>query len=146
MAETAARVDPLLAFRFEVRFTGLPPGGFAECTGLGLETEVAEYAEGGLNDRMHKFVTRTRQVPLVLRKGVVDRMLWDWFAEVARGRARFRDASVIIRDESGTRTAAEWYVTRAFPSRYTGPDLSAAQSSVAVESVELTHNGLERRT
>jgi phage tail-like protein len=146
VAETGARVDPLLGFRFEVRFTGLPPGGFAECSGLGLETEVAEYAEGGLNDRMHKFATRTRQAPLVLRRGVVDRVLWDWFIEVAQGRARFRDGSVIIRDESGSRTAAEWYVVRAFPSKWTGPDLNAGQSSVAVETLELTHNGLERRT
>lgn len=145
MAETGARVDPLLAFRFEVRFDGLA-GGFAECSGLTLETEVADYAEGGRNDVLHKFATRTRQSPLVLRKGIVDRALWDWFYEVAQGRARRRSGSVVIRDEAGRAAAAQWYVWRAFPTKWTGPDLNATQSAVAVETLELTHDGLERRT
>ena len=144
MAETGARTDPALAFRFEVRFAGLPAGGFAECSGLQLETEVQDYAEGGVNDHLHKFATRTKQSPLVLRKGLVDRQLWDWFVEVAQGRARFRSGSVIIRDPAGRGTVAEWRLTRAFPSKWNGPDLNAAQSAVAVESLELTHNGLER--
>jgi phage tail-like protein len=146
VAETGARTDPALAFRFEVRFDGLPAGGFAECTGLQLETEVQEYAEGGQNDRLHKFATRTKQSSLVLRKGIVDRLLWDWFFDVAQGRAEFRNGSVIIRDAAGQDTVAEWRLTRAFPSRWNGPELNAAQSAVAVESLELTHNGLERRT
>jgi phage tail-like protein len=145
VAETGARTDPALSFRFEVRLIGLPPGGFAECSGLGLETEVAEYAEGGLNDRMHKFATRTKQSPLVLRKGIVDRALWDWFFDFSLGRAQFRDGTVIIRDEAGRGTAAEWRLSQAFPSKWTGPDLNATQSAVAVETLELTHSGLERR-
>ncbi|GCE44110.1 MULTISPECIES: phage tail protein [Rhodococcus] len=146
MPETGARTDPVRAFRFEVSFIGLPPGGFAECTGLQLETEVQEYAEGGLNDRLHKFATRTKQSPIVLKKGIVDRRLWDWFFEVSQGKAQFLDGSVIIRDEAGTGTVAEWQLRRAFPSKWSGPDLNASQSAVAIETLELTHNGLERRT
>lgn len=145
MAETAARVDPLRSFRFAVRFDGLT-GGFAECTGLTLETEVADYAEGGRNDALHKFPSRTKQSPLVLRRGIVDRALWNWFFDVAQGRAGRRSGSVVIRDEAGRATAAEWHVRGAFPTKWTGPDLNAAQSAVAVETLELTHDGLERRT
>lgn len=146
MAETGARTDPLLAFRFEVRFDALPAGGFAECTGLDLETEVHTYAEGGLNDRVHTFPTRTRQVPLVLRKGIVDRQLWDWFVDMASGDAAFRDGSVIIRDPAGGTVLAEWHLRRAFPSKWNGPQLNATQSAVAIETLELTHSGLERRS
>ncbi len=146
MPETGTRTDPALVFRFEVKFDGLPAGGFAECTGLQLETEVHEYAEGGQNDRMHKFATRTKQSPIVLKKGIVDRQLWDWFFDVSQGMAQFRDGSVIIRGETGKSTVAEWHLRRAFPSRWNGPELHATQSAVAIETLELTHNGLERRT
>ena len=59
MAESASRIDPISAFRFQVRFNNLPVAGFSECTGLQLETEVYEYAQGGKNDFMLKFPTRT---------------------------------------------------------------------------------------
>jgi phage tail-like protein len=146
MAETGARTDPFVAFRFEVTFDGLAGGGFAECTGLQLETEVQEYAEGGQNDRVHKFATRTKQAPLVLKRGIVDRALWDWFFDVSQGRAEFRDGTVAVRDPAGSQIVTEWQLRRAFPSKWTGPDLNAGQSSVAMETLELTHNGLERRT
>lgn len=146
MPETGARTDPAVAFRFEVRFEGLPASGFAECTGLQLETEAHEYAEGGQNDRVHKFATRSKQSPIVLRKGIVDRRLWDWFFDVSQGRAQFRNGSVVVQDPAGGGTVAEWRVIRAFPTKWTGPDLNATQSAVAVETLELTHNGLERRT
>lgn len=145
MAETAARKDPYLVFRFVVSFDGLPPAGFAECTGLQRETEVQEYAEGGQNDRVHKFATRTKQAPLVLKRGILDRELWDWFDEVAHGLARFRDGTIAMHDAAGTSTVAEWQLRGAFPTKYSGPDLSATQSAVAIETLELTHNGLERR-
>ncbi len=146
MPETGARTDPFVAFRFEVTFDGLASGGFAECSGLQLETEVQEYAEGGQNDRVHKFATRTKQAPLVLKRGIVDRELWDWFFDVSQGKAQFRDGTVLVRDPSGSEIVAEWQLRRAFPSKWAGPDLNAGQSAVAMETLELTHNGLERRT
>lgn len=146
MPETGARRDPAIAFRFEVTVDGLAVGGFTECSGLQLETEFQEFAEGGLNDHVHKFPTRTKQAPLVLKKGIVDRALWDWFWDVSQGRDRSRDGSVVVRDPAGSATVAEWQFRRALPSRWTGPELNATQSSVAVETLELTHNGLERRS
>jgi phage tail-like protein len=145
MPETGARTDPFVAFNFRVSLDGLPPAGFAECSGLQLETEVQEYVEGGQNDRVHKFVTRTKQVPLVLKRGIVDRVLWDWFFDVAQGRASFRDGTVRIHDASGGRAVAEWQFRGAFPSKWSGSDLNAGQSAVAMETLELTHKGLERR-
>jgi phage tail-like protein len=39
----------------------------------------------------------------------------------------------------------EWYIHQAFPTKWSGPELNATQNSVAVESLELAHQGLERR-
>jgi phage tail-like protein len=146
VAETAARTDPFFVYRFEVTIDDLAGGGFAECTGLQVETEVEEYAEGGVNTHLLRFPTRTRQANLVLRRGIVDRALWDWYADIVRGRIVFRNGTVAVQDPSGSDVVMEWQFRRAFPCKWLGPDLNASQSSVAVETLELCHEGLERRS
>ena len=49
MPNSGARKDPFPSFRFTITFDDLPPGGFSDCSGLQMETEVHDYAEGGLN-------------------------------------------------------------------------------------------------
>jgi phage tail-like protein len=145
MAGTGARQDPILAFRFEVSLDDLPVGGFSECSGLQLETEVQDYAEGGRNDVLLKFPTRTKQTNLTLKRGIVDRSLWDWYYDLTQGTVQFRSGSILVRDPSGDQVVAEWQFQRAFPCKWVGPDLNAGQSSVAVETLELCHRGLDRR-
>lgn len=145
MAETDSRNDPFLAFRFEVKLDNLSVGGFSECSGLQLETEVKEYHEGGLNTHLRKFPTSTKQANITLKRGIVDKELWDWYYDLTQGQVQFRSGSVVVRDSSGNRVEMEWQFSRAFPCKWLGPDLNAAQSSVAVETLELCHQGLERR-
>jgi phage tail-like protein len=145
MATTASRVDPFVAFRFEVRLDDLPVAGFSDCSGLTLETEFLDYAEGGVNDHLHRFPGRSRQQNLVLKRGVVDRDLWDWHAELVRGVVRFRNGSVVVRDQSGTQTRMRFEFRGALPAKWVGPDLSAGAGAVAVETLELAHHGLDRR-
>lgn len=145
MPETAARSDPFLAFRFEVRLDDLPVGGFTECSGLTLEIEVHDHPEGGLNSHLLKFPTRTKQTNVVLRRGIVDRTLWDWFDQVSQGQFRARNGSVAIRGPAGDEVLAEWQFREAFPVKWQGPDLNASQNNVAVEVLELGHQGLERQ-
>ena len=66
MAGTSDREDPFFAFRFKVEFNDLPVGGFSECSGIQLETDVHDYQEGGLNTHLHKFPTRTKQSNITL--------------------------------------------------------------------------------
>ncbi len=146
MAETGTRVDPFLSFRFVVRLTDLPVGGFSECTGLQIETETHDYIEGGMNTHVHKFPVRTKQSNLTLKKGIVDRVLWDWYYQLIQGQIRFRSGSIIVNDLSGSKEVMKWEFRRAFPSKWVGPELNAAQNNVAVESFELCHHGLERLT
>ncbi len=144
MAQTGARKDPFVAFRFEVRFGDLSVAGFSECTGLQFDTEVLDYSEGGLNTYVLKFPTRTKQSNLVLKRGIVDRVMWDWYWDLTRGLIKRRSGSVVVRDPSGSTAVMEWQFRDAFPNKWTGPDLNATQNSVAVETVELVHSGLER--
>jgi phage tail-like protein len=145
MAETGRRPDPLRGFRFEVLLPGLATGGFSECSGVSIQTDVKEYPEGGLNTHLQIFPGRASQSRLVLKRGIVDRALHDWFRDIVAGVIVRRSGSIVVLDEQGARPVAEWQFRDAFPVKWAGPDLNASQSSVAVESVELVHLGLERR-
>ena len=146
MAKTGDRQDPFVAFRFEVRLDDISSGGFSECSGLQLETEVEDYAEGGLNTHLRRFPGRTKQSNLTLKRGIVDRELHDWYVRLAQeGSVEFKSGSILVHDPSGGPVTMEWQFYRAFPCKWNGPDLNATQSSVAVETLELCHHGLIRR-
>ena len=144
MTLTNARNDPFLAFRFEIRLDDLPPAGFSECTGLQLETEVQDYPEGGLNAYLLKFPGRTKQANLTLRRGIVDRQLWDWYYDITQGVVKLRNGTIAVHDPAGRDLVMEWRFWRAFPTKWSGPDLNAIQNNIAVETLELCHQGLER--
>jgi phage tail-like protein len=145
VARTGDRNDPFVAFRFEIELDGIVRGGFIECSGLQAETDVEEYAEGGVNDFLRRFPGRTRQSNLTLRRGIVDRELWDWYDRQVHGTVELRAGSIVVRDPSGGDVVMQWAFRRAFPSRWMGPELNATQSNVAVETLELCHEGLDRR-
>lgn len=144
MAEPGARNDPFTAFRFTVRFDDLPPGGFSDCAGLTVETEVQDFREGGLNTHTWKFATRTKQSNLTLKRGIVNRVLWQWFDDIVNGKMKFRNGTILVHDPAGERDVLEYQVVQAFPVKWAGSDLSAAQNNLAVETVEFAHQGLLR--
>ena len=144
MPETGARHDPAPAFRFTVRFDDLPPGGFSDCTGLQMETEVQDFREGGVNTHTWKFATRSKQGNLVLKCGIVTKDLWAWFQDIANGKMHFRNASIVVHDYSGSQDLIEFQILQAFPVKWSGPDLSAGQNTLAVETVEFAHQGMQR--
>jgi phage tail-like protein len=144
LPDSGSRKDPIPSFRFTVSFEDLPPGGFSDCTGLTNETEVQDFREGGLNTHTWKFVTRTKQSNLMLKRGIVNKLLWDWYQDMINGKMKFRNVTIIVHDPSGSEEVLEFQLKQAFPIKWVGPDLSASQNNLAVESVEFAHQGLER--
>lgn len=139
-----ARLDPYKSFHFLVEIEGILAGGFSECSGLSVETEVHEYREGGVNDHVHRFAGPSRSPNLVLKHGLtaID-TLWDWHQDVVRGRFRRRSGSIYLLDDR--RIPVTWWDFKdGYPVRWNGPDLQAGSAAVAVESVELAHHGLSR--
>jgi phage tail-like protein len=143
MPETGTRTDPYLAFRFEVRIDDLAVGGFSECSGLQLETDVQDFAEGGLNAHSWKFPGRTKQSNITLKRGIVDFNLWNWYYNLTLGNVQQKNGSIVVRDDVGA-PAMEWQFRAAFPNKWNGPQLEATQNNVAVETLELAHQGLVR--
>ncbi len=134
---------PYRSFRFSIHLDGVAPAGFSDCNGLQVDLDVQEYAEGGVNTHTLKFPTRAKQVNLILKRGIVDRSLWAWYQNLRNGTVERKSGSIRLRDPGTNDVVAEWRIREAFPCRWTGPELSAKQNSLAVEALELCHQGLE---
>ncbi|HEV7859437.1 MAG TPA: phage tail protein [Pyrinomonadaceae bacterium] len=142
MVKGKKRKDPYQSFNFMIEIDGIAAAGFAECSGLSAEVETFEYREGGVNDYTHRFAGAAKYPPLVLRRGMTDsHELWNWHLEVAKGFVIRRNGTIHLLDGEG-QPVKHWHFVRAYPVKWTGPELRAGTSSVAFESIELTHEGL----
>ena len=128
-----------------------------ECTGLAVETKVLEVMEGGRNNTALKFPEISSFGNITLKRGVTAAAdLLDWQMEVVQGtfginaRRRTLDSvmptpggniAIELRDER-QQAVRRWNLINAFPVKWLGPDLKAAASEVAVETLELAHEGL----
>ena len=138
------RKDPYLSFRFLVEIQGLIVGGFSEVSGLQAETEVEEKREGGVNDYVHKLPTITKYPNITLKRGITDSdVLWNWHQDVVKGKFKRRTVYIILQDSEGNEEW-RWEFDDAYPVKWTGPDLKADSSTVAVEGIELAHKGIKK--
>lgn len=139
-------MKPLMGYNFAVRLIGAGSGlltaGFSECSGLESTLEVEEYKEGGNNSTVLKFPTRASAAPIRLKRGVVlTDELWDWHLDFLLGKGKRRNGQIILQSEEG-QPLKTWLFHRGIPTKYTGPSFNALQGEVAVEEVEITHEGL----
>lgn len=137
------RTDPYRGFRFKVELGGIISGGFSDVSGLTVETEVETRKEGGENNFEYKFPKTTKYSNLILKRGISDDSLWNWYKDVCFGKIERQDISVCLLDEAGDEVM-RWNFEKAFPVKWNGPALDAANAKVAVESVEIVHHGLRK--
>jgi phage tail-like protein len=137
------RKDPVLGFNFKVEISGVFVAGFSDVSGLQAEIEVQEYREGGVNEYIHKRAGPTRYPSnLVLKRGITDNTeLWSWYRDVMRGTIKRKPIDVVLMSSSGDEKR-RWKLQNAYPVKWTGPDLKATAAEVAVEALELAHEGL----
>jgi phage tail-like protein len=133
--------DPVAELRFKVDLPGLTIGRFRECSGIEVEVETLDYMEGGSNDFVHKLPTRVRYPNVVLKRGVThEEALAKWFFD-SRYTPQRKDMTITLLGP-GTKTVRSWTFMNAYPVKWTGPNLNAASTQIAVESLEVVHNGL----
>ncbi len=130
------------SYRFYVEIAGVPQAVFTEVSGLQIETEITEYEEGGNNDFVHRLPGRTKIGNITLKRGMTSsNELLQWFLKIARGSIDRRNVTVIMYDSAG-RELFRWNFIEAYPVKWTGPQFAAASTEAAVETLELTHNGM----
>jgi phage tail-like protein len=140
------RTDPFLNYRFGVEIEGLIVGGFSEASGLQVEVETEDYQEGGVNDYTHKLPKTLKHPSLVLKRGITDAdALWKWRSAVGKPKAKIerKTVRIILLDTEGQDTIS-WRCLQAYPVKWNGPELKADGNTIAFESIELAHCGIER--
>lgn len=138
------RKDPFGGYNFAVELDGITRMGFREVSGLESGTSAGEYREG-TDPSLGK-----RQLPgllsfsaITLRRGITDdHALWDWHKGVIEGSVVRRTISIILRDDAG-QEKIRWNVRNCWPSKWSGPSLDATSDAVAIEALELAHEGIE---
>jgi phage tail-like protein len=134
--------DPYLGCLFTVEIEGLLAGGFAEVSGLEIEIETESYREGGRNDMVHSLPVGATYGRLILQRGLVDSdVLWRWQSDVRNGKQTRHKVRITLRTADG-RQRREWRVIDALPVKWGGLELKAGEGQVAMERLELLHNGL----
>ncbi|MBR0820216.1 phage tail protein [Bradyrhizobium liaoningense] len=117
-------------------------GGFSECQGLEASMKVEEFNEGGNNGAVLKFPGRVSWTNITLKRGVAgNSSLWDWFYGFVEGRGKRRDGVIVLLNEMMVPNNI-WYFRRGLPLKYSGPQMNATQNNVAIESMEISHEGI----
>jgi phage tail-like protein len=130
------------AIWFELDIQGHPVGYFQEITGLSAEVETLAYSEGGMNEFQHKLPTRVKYPNLVLKRGMTTKSdLQKWFQK-SHVKAERTGIRLSMLDQEGTRIRT-WSFVNAFPIKWTGPNFNATQSTLAIEAIEISHEGIE---
>jgi phage tail-like protein len=130
-------------FHFLVEWGGARLG-FTEVSGLDVETEVIEYRDGA-NREYHKqkIPGMQKYANVTLKRGVLqsDNDLFDWWNSVALNTVEKRDVTVSLLNEEHEPVMV-WKIKNAWPAKVASTDLKADGNEIAIETVELAHDGL----
>ncbi len=134
---------PFKNFNFLVQIDGLTEAGFAECSGLESSVSVIEYREGG--DHLIRKLPGLRKFGnIVLKRGVTkSKELQDWHKNILDGQLDRRNGVIILLDDA-RQEVVRWNFFNAFPVKWDGPYLNAKGNDVAMESLELCCERIER--
>jgi phage tail-like protein len=126
---------------FTVEVLGLTLGTFAGIRGLEAQVDVLEYREGGINDVVHRLPGAMTYPNIILTNGLTSRAIEEWFTKTRLGAER-HTMTVTFLDNAGNAVRA-WSFADAFPVRWTGPTLTAADTTIAGEELEVAHGGMK---
>jgi phage tail-like protein len=138
-----ARDDPYKGFNFIVEIDGISVAAFCEVSGLASETAVIEYRNG--SDRantVRKLPGLTKYANIVLKRGVTqDTQLWQWRKAIEQGTPDRRSGAIVLLDDERN-PVRRWRFSEGWITKFEGPDLNAKGNDVAVETIEIAHEGL----
>jgi phage tail-like protein len=138
------RTDPYRVHGFIVELDGIARAGFRECSGLDTSNDAIEYREGTDGRTTRKLPGMTKYANVTLRWGSTDDVeLWQWRQKAADGLVERKNGSIVLLDEGGEEKV-RWNFVAAWPTKWTGPSFNATGNEVAIETLELAHEGLTR--
>jgi len=140
-----ATKDPLRAYNFKLDISGITEGHFTECSGLSVKIDSIPYREAGNKQIVRHIPGQVEYAAVTLRYGLTSsRELWDWLQDTVSGETRRKNVSIIMLDSKGDKESIRWNLIDAWPSEWKGADLNASERTLAIESLTLVFDGLER--
>ena len=126
MAETGKRKDPFRGYKFKVEVGGITRAGFREASGLDSAQDSVEYRA------------------ISLKRGVTnDAEVWAWRKKSIDGTVERKNGSIVLCDDTG-KEKARWNFADGWPTKWTGPSFNATGNEVAIETLEIAHEGIKK--
>ena len=135
---------PMPKFHFEVKWDDQVMS-FQEVSGLDAQSEEIKYRAG--DSKVYSVIKMPGLIKygnVTMKKGIFkgDNKFWDWFTKIKMNTIGRSTITISLLDEDGNATMV-WKLTNAWPTKVTGTDLKAEGNEVAIESIEIVHEGLE---
>ena len=143
-SEQSTTVWPLPKFYFQVKW-GDQEMSFQEVSGLDMEAQPIEYRHGDSKVfSVIKMPGIKKTGNVTMKKGVFksDNKFWVWFSDIKMNIIKRVPVTISLLDEGGA-PAMIWTLANAWPTKITGTDLKSDGNEVAVESIEIAHEGLK---
>ena len=118
-------------------------GSFSEISGLDGEVQPIDYREGGDNSFARKIPGLKKYTNITCKRGITRNVeFWNWVLAGVQGQGQRANGSILLLDENRQKIM-RWNFRRGWACKYTGPGLNAANNEIAMESLEICHEGLE---
>jgi phage tail-like protein len=142
----ATRNDPLPVFCFKVTISTIGSEAFFKSVGgLRYEMETVPVREGGQNATTFQLVGATKWSNIVLKRGFTkESRLIAWRQEWLTGVGARSDGTITLLD-TALNPKAEWKFFRGFPVKWEISELDASKSELAIETLEIAHEGISYR-
>ncbi|KOH45704.1 phage tail protein [Sunxiuqinia dokdonensis] len=134
---------PIPKFHFQVEWAGTKLG-FSEVSGLDVETEVIEYRDGSMPEYSKlKMPGMQKFSNITLKRGVFqkDNEFFEWWNTVKLNTIERRDIIISLLNEEHA-PVLTWKIKNAWPVKVQSTDLKSDGNEVAIETLELAHEGL----
>ncbi|MBN9419591.1 MAG: phage tail protein [Alphaproteobacteria bacterium 65-37] len=146
---TVIREDPYGGYNFLVTVNGISndgkavKGSFTEVSGLETEVSPIEYRNGSEDITVRKMPGLKKFTNITLKRGITgDTEFWKWILVAMQGQVKRAEGSIMLLNEN-KQEVMRWNFRRGWPCKYTGPGLNAANNEIAMETLEICHEGLE---
>jgi len=142
------RDNTYISYNFLMSITGAGShrtpmqAAFMEVTGLEQTVSPIVYREGHDNSEAQQLVGPNGMASITFKRGVSsDPAFYNWIVNARNGEIRRVDGSVVLFSED-RQVVMHWHFSRGWPSQYSGPGFNATDNAIAIETLQICHEGL----
>lgn len=148
--QNTQNIDYITTNRFYVEIDSQISASFTECDGLNVQIKKESFFEGGVNEQQRILLSQAEFSDVTLKRGMSsDSTFWDWLNSLLSMRGldqglqkHRRNINILLFNQAGE-TMQSWTLIGAVPIGWRSSGLQADSSSVAIEELILTYEGIK---